>query len=228
MKRVVLLHTVMPLVAVFDRLAKEMLPGVQVFHVLDEPCLEKIRLHNLNIQTDIDLEDRFNREIAAQLMLHISTALEIQADALLVTCSTASPYVDLISTALPVVRIDEAMIAQAVVQAKRVGVLATNPTTLQPTRLSLENRAGQEGKRLEVQVKLVEGAFSALMSGDAFSHDRLLIQAIRKMAQETDLIILAQASMARVVDVLPEDIDRTAILTSPHTALMRVKQILEG
>jgi Asp/Glu/hydantoin racemase len=129
---------------------------------------------------------------------------------------------------LPVFKIDEAMLEAAVQLGPKLGVLATNPTTLEPTRLSLENRAGQEGKSLEVRVKLVEGAFSALMSGDVLSHDRLLIRAIRKMTKETDLVILAQASMARVVDLLPEDIDRTAILTSPHTALMRVKQILEG
>lgn len=228
MKRLVLLHTVMPLVAVFDRLAKELLPGVQVFHVLDEPCLEKIRLHNLQTQTEQRAEDVFQGEISSILMRHVTTAQDIQADALLVTCSTVSPYVDLISTPLPVVRIDEAMITQAVDQARRVGVLATNPTTLQPTRLSLENRATEKGKHLDIRVKLVEGAFSALMSGDALGHDRLLIQAIREMTEETDLVLLAQASMARVVEVLPGDIDRASILTSPHTALMRVKQILEG
>ena len=42
-KLLVLIHTVPPLLSVFDRLGAELLPGVKRMHVLDEPLLERIR-----------------------------------------------------------------------------------------------------------------------------------------------------------------------------------------
>ena len=39
----VMIHTVPPLIGVFDRLTAQILPGVQVKHILDEPLLEAIR-----------------------------------------------------------------------------------------------------------------------------------------------------------------------------------------
>ncbi len=228
MKRLVLVHTVPPLVAAFDRLAREILPGVQVFHVLDEPILEKVRLHNLQAVDSAEVAESFHAAIAAHLQEHVTTAQHILAEALLVTCSTVSPYVDLLSSRLPLVKIDEAMIAQAVARAGRIGVLATNPTTLTPTRMSLEQQAARTGRPVEVRVRLVEGAFAALMAGDELTHDRLLIEAIAAEVKQNDLVILAQASMAHVVDRLPAGVERGLVLTSPHTALLRVKQILEG
>jgi hypothetical protein len=40
---VVLIHTIPDLIGVFNQLADEVLPGVEIFHILDEPLLEGIR-----------------------------------------------------------------------------------------------------------------------------------------------------------------------------------------
>jgi hypothetical protein len=232
-KRLVLIHTVAPLVETFSRLCKEILPGVEVFHVLDEPMLEQVRKHG-----SLDFEYSSPKNIPGpdasdRLMEHLLAAEDIGADAVLVTCSTVSPYLDEdVPASIPVVKIDEAMIERAVEEGAHVGVLATNPTTLEPTRASLLAQAQAVGKQIDIEMLLVEGAFAAFLRGDGAEHDRLVGDAIQKMSGQVDLIVLAQASMARALVPAPEarGVPDTAltipVLTSPHTALQRVKEIL--
>jgi hypothetical protein len=107
-------------------------------------------------------------------------------------------------------------------------VLATNPPTLRPTREALEAEAADQNRPIELCTTLVEGAFQALMDGDARQHDRLVCEAIVRISADVDLVVLAQASMARALDGLPEAERPIPVLTSPHTALERVRKILEG
>jgi hypothetical protein len=76
----VLVHTVPPLLEVFNRLMAEILPGVKVFHILDEPMLERVKRRG-----GLASED------GERLAQHVAGAAAIGADAVLVTCSTISP-----------------------------------------------------------------------------------------------------------------------------------------
>jgi Asp/Glu/hydantoin racemase len=125
-----------------------------------------------------------------------------------------------------VIKIDEAMIAEAVERGPRIGVVATAPTTLGPTRHLLQARAAAQDKKIEIELILVEHAIAALLSGDGTTHDRLVKQATLDLARRVDVVVLAQASMARVLDVIPEAERGVPILSSPHLALRQVKQLL--
>ncbi len=216
-KRLVLVHTMPPLVEVFAELCAELLPGVKVFHILDEPILEYVRLSG-----------GFDSEVISRLMMHVDMAGRIGAGAVLVTCSTLSPSVSKLRSTIPVFRIDEGMVEQAVGSGTRIGVVATNPTTLEPTRKALLNQAALLGKQITIEMVLVENALPALLQGDGTLHDRLVIEAIDRLSERVDAIILAQASIARVLEALPEAQRRVLILTSPHTALARVGQYLSS
>ncbi|RPJ51647.1 MAG: Asp/Glu/hydantoin racemase [Chloroflexi bacterium] len=227
-KRLVIIHTVAPLIEVFNRLVKEILPGVQVFHVLDEPMLEQVRRHGELTYQKTNQDGVVQPDARQRLVEHVIAAEDIGADAVLVSCSTISPYLDELRANIPVLKIDEAMLTQAVNRGRVIGVLATNPTTIEPTRQALERKASELRKSVDIRQVLVEGAFSALLAGDGKQHDRLVSQSIDQIAAEVDLVVLAQATMARVLETRPETGWPVAILTSPHTALERVKQILEG
>ena len=216
---VVLIHTVTPLLAVFDQLGAEVLPGVRLFRVLDEPLLERVRRRGKLAEEDV-----------ARLADHVADAAAIGADAVLVTCSTVSPAVDLIAAAapIPVIKIDEAMIAKAVDLGRRIGVIATNPTTLEPTRRLLLAEGARRAKVIEVELVLVEGALPALLAGDGETHDALVKKAVSEMVQRSDVVVLAQASTARVLAVIPERERTVPILSSPHLALAQLKALLEA
>jgi Asp/Glu/hydantoin racemase len=216
-KRLILIHTISPLLDVFNKLGAELLPGVQLMHVLDEPLLERVRQRG-----------QLAPEDSARLQTHVVVAEEIGAHAILVTCSTVSPCVDDVrpEANIPVMKIDEAMIDEAVARGTKIGVVATNVTTLEPTRQLLEAQADVAAKEIEVELVLVENALPALLSGDGTTHDKLVKEAVLELADRVDVVILAQASMARVLDVIPEAERPVPILSSPHLALERVRELL--
>jgi len=217
--KLVLVHTVSPLLDVFNKLGAEFLPESQLVHILDEPLLDRIRQRG-----NLASED------SARLQTHVAMAEHIGASAVLVTCSTVSPCVDDVrpKASIPVVKIDEAMITRAVMIGSKIGVVATAASTLEPTRQLLQAQADASGKEIETELVLVDNALSALLSGDGTTHDSLVKKAVLELAQRVEVVVLAQASMARVLEVIPEAESKVPILSSPHLALERVGQLLSN
>ena len=214
--RLALVHTVPPLVDVFNRLGAELLPGVELMHIVDEPLRVLERR-----------PDHLAGEILARLVSHVALAERVGASAALVTCSTLSPIVAEVRPkfTIPVMAIDEAMVAEAVATGSKIGVIATAVSTLEPTRQLLQARAGVLGKEIEVDTVLAENALPALLAGDGTTHDSLVKAAVLELAQRVDVIVLAQASMARVLDVMSESERGVPILSSPHLALEQVGRL---
>jgi Asp/Glu/hydantoin racemase len=119
------------------------------------------------------------------------------------------------------------MADKAVQLGDRIGVVATLPTTLNPTTDLVKRRAAVAGKEVEVISKLCEGAFDALMSGDAGKHDAMVAAALKELSSQVDVIVLAQASMARVVDTLDAADRKVPILSSPSIAIEHLAKILQ-
>lgn len=217
--KLVLIHTVSPLVDVFNRLGVELLPGVQLMHILDEPILEFERQG-----------DHLTSEVSTRLGTHVAVAERVGASIALVTCSSISPNVDDVRSQanIPVLKIDETMIARAVDLGSRIGVVATAVSTLEPTCRLLQSQAGILAKMIETEMVLVENALAALLNGDGATHDRLVKNATLELAQRVDVVVLAQASMARVLDAVTEPECQVPLLASPHLALERVRQLLSN
>ena len=111
------------------------------------------------------------------------------------------------------------MADKAAQSGRKIGVIATLPTTLAPTADLIRRRAAVAGAQIELTSRLCEGAFDALMSGDAAKHDAMVSSALKALSAQVDVIVLAQASMARVVDTLAEADRRVPILASPPLAI---------
>ena len=79
-------------------------------------------------------------------------------------------------------------------------------------------------RALTLPTKLCEGAFDALMSGDSAKHDAMVATALKELALQVDVIVLAQASMARVVGRLQSN-DGSPILSSPELAMVRAQRL---
>lgn len=217
MRILALLHTAGVNVATFGALAAELTPELNTFHMLDESLLK-------NTFRDGAMSTITARRVAG----HIISAQEAGADAVLVTCSSigrgaeaARPLV-----AIPVIRVDEAMADEAVRIGARIGVIATAATTLEPTAALVHARAALTGATVEVRSHLVEGAFAALMAGNGATHDALVAAGLRSLMAEVDVILLAQASMARVADTIPAFDRRVPILASPRSGLLRARDTL--
>jgi Asp/Glu/hydantoin racemase len=132
----------------------------------------------------------------------VASAADAGADAVLVTCSSIGPAVVVARTLFdfPVLRIDERMAEQAVRMGPRIGVIATLLTTLQPTVDLLRDTAHRLGRQVEIESSLCAGAFEAILRGDTETHDNTVTRQLIEFAGSVDVIVLAQASMARIAD----------------------------
>ena len=164
---------------------------------------------------------------AARLMGMYCAAVAQGADAILNICSSVGETADAFRTAaayigVPVVRVDEEMCREAARCGKRVGVLATLPTTLAPTRNTVERTAREMGRHVE----LVDGRVNAFkMDQERFR--ALLIEEAKKMIGRADVIVLAQGSMAYV----EEDIEKATgirTLSSPRFGAVALRKALEA
>ena len=210
-------HTVLSLPATFEALAEELVPGAEVFHIVDESLLANTRKAG-------SLSPLTRRRVLG----YVESAAEAGADVVVVTCSSIGPAVDASHSFVPVrvLRIDEPMADEAVRIGTRVGVLATLRTTLEPTAELVERRARAAGKPVEVVERLCDGAFDALQAGDRDRHDELVREGLRELSGGVDVVVLAQASMARVVDALPEEERKVPVLSSPRIGMKRVAELL--
>ncbi len=216
-KTLALIHTSATLVPVFGQLCQEQLPGVDTFNIVDDSLVRAIGARG-----------SLTPDIARRVAAYITSAEAGGADQILVTCSSIGPAVDAAApfAAVPVLRVDQPMADEAVRRGRRIGVIATLPTTLNPTSELVRRRAALAGKTLELTSRLCEGAFEALMGGDAVRHDRLVGDALRQLASEVDVIVLAQASMGRVVDTLSAADRKIPILASPPIAIRHLASVL--
>ncbi|WP_114782429.1 aspartate/glutamate racemase family protein [Botryobacter ruber] len=212
-----LIHTSATLVPVFQQLCQQMLPGVNVFNIVDDSLIK-----------DVISKGELTSQTARRVVDYVGSAEAAGADHILVTCSSIGAAVEAAAnlTSVPVLRVDQPMADLAVQTGKRIGVVATLPTTLEPTSDLVKRRAAAAGKEIELTSRLCEGAFEALMSGDAARHDQMVADALRELSKQVDVILLAQASMARVVDTLDEADKRVPILASPPQAIKHLAEVM--
>ncbi|MEN9401351.1 MAG: hypothetical protein RL091_54 [Verrucomicrobiota bacterium] len=209
-KTLALIHTSATLVPVFGQLCAAKLPGVDTFNIVDDSLVRAI-----------GLKGGITPDIAARVAAYLASAESGEADYILVTCSSIGPAVDAAAAGVkvPVLRVDQPMADEAVRSGRRIGVIATLPTTLNPTIELVRRRAALAGKEIVVTSRLCAGAFEALMAGDADKHDAIVSAALRELSAQVDVILLAQASMARVVETLAPSERKALILSSPALAI---------
>lgn len=214
-----LIHTSPVLVPMFNGLAAKLLPGTRVFHMVDESLIKN------TIQSG-SLQKPTIRRIVNQ----IESARDAGADVVLLTCSSIGAAVPVARQLFdfPILRIDERLASDAVSTGHRIGVLATLRTTLEPTVALLRDTAAALGKSSEINAHLCEGAFEAVLAGDTATHDAAVAAGLQTLAASNDVIVLAQASMARVIDAMGDALPKLPILSSPALAMAQVREALNA
>ena len=216
MTKLAIIHTTSATVDSMKALAAEMLPGCELVNFVDDSILPQLGRNGGSLA-----------EVEERLIHYARFAEQVGADVILEACSSVGEVVANMQSAvsIPIVRIDEVMAEKAVERGERLGVAATLATTLQPTTRLLKSKAQAAGKQVEITPVLIEGAYEKLMSGDREGHDNMLVEKLQELASTLDIVVLAQASMARVLPRLsPADQDR--ILVSPRLAMERVQNTI--
>jgi len=218
MRTIAAIYTGVALVKPLSDQLKEALPGFRIMNILDDSLIAKIIA-----------EGRLTPAVRRRLYSYYDAAASAGAELILNTCSSIG---DAVYSArefipVPIVRIDEAMARRAVAEASRIAVLATLSTTLDPTISLVKRCAAEAGKTVTAISAVAEGAFPAITAGDAATHDRLIAETAKKVAEDCDVILLAQGSMARMEAPLRELTGKT-VYSSPRLAIEMLKKLLEA
>jgi Asp/Glu/hydantoin racemase len=216
-KTLALVHTSATLIPMFTTLCAKYMPEMEIFHMVDESLIK-----------DTIREGTLRRVTIRRLLALIESANRAGADAVMVTCSSIGPGIAIAQQLFdfPVIRVDEAMAEAAVRSGRRIGVMATLRTTLEPTIALLREKAVEAGRDIQIVDSLCDGAFDAVLDGDTTTHDRILSEALLNDMRGVDIVVLAQASMSRVVRTLPEGKLTMPVLSSPELAVRQACEIL--
>lgn len=178
--------------------ARTILPGVKVVTVGNEAVqLSFMKAHRegrpVPPQSNIDAFRRYAIDLVELAGV----------DAIILTCSTMNRSAVSVREAVkpydvPVVQIDEAMMARAVASGGPVLVVATHGPTVANTRALLEETAATAGREIEVHGATVEDAFDRLGEGDIEGHNAAVEGAIRGAVDRRSVraVVLAQLSMS--------------------------------
>lgn len=164
---------------------------------------------------------------AARLVGMFMQAVSDGADAVLNCCSSVGEVADAARdigryTGIPIVRIDEEMCREAVRNGSRIGVLATLPTTLEPTKNTILRVAREMNRHVSLTDGLIDGAFGI----DQNQFKEMLCNKAAEVASQVDVILLAQGSMAYAEEVIHEKTGKM-VLSSPRFGAAALRRALE-
>ena len=218
---ITMIHTVFPIVDNLKAIFAKKLgnQSVTIYNIVDDSILPRIVAAG-----------GLSSGIISTVYQHISSAEKMGSDLILVTCSSISEVVDIVSplVSIPVIKIDDAMTDDAVKIADTLGVVATIETTLNPTINQLRKKMAIAEKEIKIVPLLCSDAYKALINeNNPEKHDLLLYKAIEEIIESVDAIVLAQASMARLLPKLKK-LTNKPILTSTESGIERAINILQN
>ena len=200
-------HSIVPIESAFARLW----PEARLMNLLDD-----------SLSADLARDGGLTAAMTARFLELGRYAAGTGSDAILFTCSAFGPCIEAVARAhasMPVLKPNEAMIAQAVTSGRKIGLLSSFPPTL-------ASMPREFPSSVELVPKLVEGAMAALDRGDRATHDRLVVEASKDL-RDCDLIALAQYSMAPAAAMVAEACGRP-VVTTPDSAVLKLREMLRG
>lgn len=151
-------------------------------------------------------------------------AVNTGADGILFTCSAFGPCIERVAAKhqnIPVLKPNEAMIAEAVALGGPIGLIASFGPTL--VSMPPEFPVGTD-----LRTALVVEAMGALNRGDMAHHDALVVAASRQLAaQGAQVIALAQFSMARAASAVAAATG-LPVLTTPDSGIRLLRARLNA
>lgn len=217
-KKIAVVYTSMGSVEMLKKEFSTNIPGCELSNIVDD-----------GLMREINRDGRVNAAVRHRLMHYFEGAAAICPDIIVCACSSVGDIAQMADSmlAVPVVRIDHAMIKKALEKGNRIGVLASVSSTLTPTVDYIYELAKKAGRKVEVIAEVAKGAYEANCAGDLQKHDAMITECAKAIADKVDVIILAQGSMSRLEEPLSTLLNMP-VLSSPHLCVLQVKEMLYG
>lgn len=212
--RIALIHALALSVAPVNLAFQRNWPAAQRMNLLDDSLSTDLAASAQGL--DDAMHERFQR--LAQY------AVDAGCDGILFTCSAFGSCIEAVAqrqAPRPVLKPNEAMIAQAATMTGPVGLVASFAPTLR-------SMPAEFPPAVQLETALAEGALAALDAGDVAGHDRQIVRAAERLAERgCKLIALAQFSMARTRDQVAASTG-LPVLTTVDSAVAELKRRLKA
>ncbi len=211
-----LIHAVIPAIEPLRAAFGQLAPDIKLVNILDE-----------GLVSEIDRRGSLTPGLVRRLTTLVGLAEDAGAELVLLTCTAYSPVADDVQKQadIPVLKIDELMVREALGRAKKIGLVATVPAGLNMQKQLIEQIAAELGREIELDAELRPEAFQALSSGRRDEHDRIVLGVVEELATRNDLVLLAQASMGHLASKVPASVS-VPVLSSPTLAVEKVKEMV--
>lgn len=217
-KKLGIIHAALITTRAVQKYIDEIIPEVEVVHWVDDT----IQNTNFACEPGVIPKRNYHKFVQAALSQE-----EYGVDLILLACSTFNRAVEyarpMVNT--PMLQIDRPMMDLAVQDGKRIGLLATVPTTVPASARLLRLAAKDAGKEIEMETRLCSEAFTAIKAGNAARHNELLLE-IAGLSGRVDAIVMAQLSMSALEPLLTDT--KVPVYNSGRTAFNKVREILES
>jgi len=218
-KTIGLIHASSLTIPIAKPFIQEIIPEVQVMHL----CDDTIQRDNLSAGVGVIPKINYFKFTTYAHFLE-----EAKVDLIVLMCSTFNRAVEFARPMInvPMLQIDRPMMELAVKTGKKIGLLATLPTTVPSSERLLRVVAEEMGKEIEIKTILSSEAFKELEKGNTERHNEILLEEIDKLSREVDCICMAQISMSVLESRLTNT--RVPVYNSGRTGFTRVREILES
>jgi Asp/Glu/hydantoin racemase len=218
-KKLGIIHAALITTRAVQKYIDEVIPEVEVVHWVDDT------IQNTNFACEPGVIPKKNYAKFVQAAL---SQQEYGVDLILLACSTFNRAVELARPMIetPMLQIDRPMMDLAVGDGRRIGLLATVPTTVPSSERLLRTAATEAGKTIEITTRLCSEAFRVLKAGDPERHNEMLLAEIEELSRRVDAIVMAQISMSVLEPRLTAT--KVPVYNSGRTAFARIREMLEA
>jgi Asp/Glu/hydantoin racemase len=215
--RIALIHAMPVAIEPVTQVFRENWPAARVTHLLDDA-----------LPADLTAAGGITPAIVERFVALARYAEKCGASAILYTCSAFGTAIEAARAAVrvPVLKPNEAMLEEALAAGCDLAVIATFEPSIPSLKKEFEDLAVSRGITLRLRTRTVPAAIAALQKGHGVEHDRLIAAAAAELPP-CDALVLGQFSMARAAAGIAMASGRK-VLTSPHSAVTKLKQILDA
>jgi Asp/Glu/hydantoin racemase len=212
--RIALVHAMPVAIEPVAHVFREMWPQARVTHLLDDA-----------LPADLTAAGSITPAIVERFVTLARYSVGCGADAVLFTCSAFGTAIEQAaqSVSVPVLKPNEAMLEEALAAGSDLALLATFEPSVPSLKKEFEDLASRRGIRIRIKTRTIPAAIAALQQGRHSEHDSLIAAAAAEVGP-CDALVLGQFSMARAAAGIPPAPGRK-VLTSPHSAVARLKQL---
>ncbi|NQX28924.1 hypothetical protein HQQ81_16370 [Microbacteriaceae bacterium VKM Ac-2854] len=196
----------------------ELFPAARVWNILDDRLL-----------VEIDERGSLTPELAERMQRLIQHAVTEGADGVLLSCSIYGSVAHAVAgtVPVPVLGADDAGFAAVIASGhRRILLVAPASAPLIDSTERLTAAALAADASLEIIPVVAQGAAGLARSGDVAGLSRLLVEAVARVDDAVDAVLLGQYSLAPAADALAEATG-LPVYATPQRAALALKAALE-